>query len=245
MAERFHCDETYLRHRNRLNKSMPIVGTEFKVPNVIPFEIEKALDAPLQPAANPDKPVTAAIVEMSLLEITQSSTLIAVMPLASAHPDLHGRGSWTVLDVIPQPRMATKQEVTEQPKPKVSSNLLGSPGDETSIPVATAPCRCRRWIMTNTFLPSPENPVGILWINLAKPKSTDPLPYGLHGTSIPEHMSTQRGIGGLRLANWNIARVVQLLPPERHHAMEAALRTHLDVSQPFGVQRTSQRRAPF
>lgn len=36
--------------------------------------------------------------------------------------------------------------------------------------------------------PGPNNSVGILWINLAKSGSTDPLPYGL------------------RLTNWNIAR---------------------------------------
>ena len=58
----------------------------------------------------------------------------------------------------------------------------------------------------------PNNPVGVTWINLAKSKSTEPLPYGLHGTSIPNRMRTQQGIGGLRLANWDIVRAVQLLP---------------------------------
>jgi LysM repeat protein len=212
VAERFHCDESYLRRLNHAIKATPIVGTEFKVPNVIPFEIEKALDSPLQPAANPDKPVTAAIVEMSRLEISQNNVLVAVMPLASAHADLHGRGTWTVLDVIPHPRMATRQEVIEQPKPKVTSNLLGSTAEENAIPMgkAVAPPPLDH----EQYLPAgPENPVGILWINLSKAKTTDPLPYGLHGTSIPEHMSTQHGIGGLRLANWNIARAVHLLPP--------------------------------
>jgi lipoprotein-anchoring transpeptidase ErfK/SrfK len=55
--------------------------------------------------------------------------------------------------------------------------------------------------------------VGVVWMNLAKAKSTEPLPYGLHGTSIPNRMKTQEGIGGIRLANWDIARVVRLLPP--------------------------------
>jgi LysM repeat protein len=211
VAERYHCDETFLRRLNHHIKGKPGAGTEFKVPNVFPFEIEKALDGPLQPAALPDKPVTAAIVEMTRLEISQNNVLIAVMPIASAHPDLRGRGTWSVLDVIPHPRMVTRREVKEAPKPKVSNNLLGS-DDPSEIPVATAVALPP--LDHDEFLaPGPENPVGILWINLAKPKTTDPLPYGLHGTSIPEHMTSQRGIGGLRLANWNIARAVRLLPP--------------------------------
>ena len=60
--------------------------------------------------------------------------------------------------------------------------------------------------------PGPNNPVGILWINLAKAGSTDPLPYGLHGTSIPAQMGTLQGIGGLRLTNWDIARATRLIP---------------------------------
>jgi lipoprotein-anchoring transpeptidase ErfK/SrfK len=60
--------------------------------------------------------------------------------------------------------------------------------------------------------PGPNNPVGIIWINLAKGGSTEPLPYGLHGTGIPARMRTLEGIGGLRLANWDIARAARLLP---------------------------------
>jgi lipoprotein-anchoring transpeptidase ErfK/SrfK len=58
----------------------------------------------------------------------------------------------------------------------------------------------------------PRNPVGILWINLAKSNSTEPLPYGLHGTSIPDKMNVEQSIGGFRLTNWDIARAVRHLP---------------------------------
>jgi LysM repeat protein len=211
VAERFHCDDGFLRRLNHnLIRGKIVAGTEFKVPNTLPFEIEKALNPPLQPVANPEKPISAAVVELQWLEISEGDKLIAVMPLASAHPDLRGRGSWTVLDVIPHPRMATRREVKEVARPKKSGNLLDT-GDEASIPVATAvplpPLDHEEYLP-----PGPDNPVGILWINLAKAKTTEPLPYGLHGTSIPAHMSTQRGIGGLRLANWNIARAVHLMP---------------------------------
>ena len=174
------------------------------MPNVIPFEIEKALDPPLQPAANPQKPVTAAVVVLSRLEISCEGKLIAVMPLASARPGLHGRGSWTVLDAIPQPRLATKREPREPPKEKPAAAGDDIPGAK---PVIAPPLEKEQYLA-----PGPNNPVGIIWINLAKAGSTEPLPYGLHGTGIPARMRTLQGIGGLRLANWDIARAARLLP---------------------------------
>lgn len=205
VAERFHCDEAFLHHINPQLKGTPVVGTEFQVPNVIPFEIENALDAPLQPAADPQKPVTAAVVLVSRLEISREGKLIAVMPLATARPGLHGRGSWTVLDAIPQPRMATKREPRELPKvqPAAAGDLTAA----TAMPAVEPPLEKEQYLA-----PGPNNPVGIIWINLAKAGSSDPLPYGLHGTSIPSKMSTLQGIGGLRLTNWDIVRAARLMP---------------------------------
>nr|AMP57221.1 LysM domain protein [uncultured bacterium] len=204
VAERFHCDEEFLRRINPQLKGVPVVGTEFQVPDVMPFEIEKALDLPLQPVADPQKPVTAAVISLTRLEISCEGKLIAVMPLSSARPGLRGRGSWTVLDAIPQPRLATKREPREPPKEKPAS----AGGDISSAsPVIEPPLENERFLAHG-----PNNPVGIIWINLAKSDSTDPLPYGFHGTSIPSRMGTLQGIGGFRLANWNIARAVRLIP---------------------------------
>ncbi len=207
VAERFHCDESFLRSLNFRIKSSPEAGTEFQVPNVIPFEIEKALETPLQPAADPAKAVTAAVVDLSRIEIHQAGKLIAVMPMALARPDLRGRGSWTVLDALPRPRLATKQEQKEQPKPKNSTSLTS-----TLLPAEVTTPSAPALSSEQYIAAGPNNPLGIVWINLAKAKSTEPLPYGLHGTSIPGQMKTQEGIGGLRLANWDIARAVRLLP---------------------------------
>ena len=208
VAERFHCDEAFLHHINPQLKGTPIVGTGFQVPNVIPFEIEKSLDLPLQPAADPHKPVTAAVVLVSRLEISCEGKLIAVMPLAVARPGLHGRGSWTILDAIPQPRMATKREPREDPKDKPATAGANAPSVAPVAEPSSEPV-----LEKEQYLPSgPNNPVGIIWINLAKAGSTDPLPFGLHGTSIPSHMGTLHGIGGLRLTNWDIARAARMLP---------------------------------
>jgi LysM repeat protein len=209
VAERFHCQQSYLHSLNDKLPAIPGIGAEFRVPNVIPFEIEKAFDEPLQPQADPKNPVTAAVVGLSQLNIYQGGTLIAALPLSPARPGLHGRNSWTILDVIPRPRLATFEKERKEPTRKAGSSGSSYPGPSPE-PTASPPL---------TVLPSeeylaagPRNPVGILWINLAKSNSTDPLPYGLHGTSIPDQMNIEESLGGLRLTNWDIARAVRHLP---------------------------------
>jgi lipoprotein-anchoring transpeptidase ErfK/SrfK len=203
VAERFHCRETYLHTLNPKLPETPGAGSEFQVPNVIPFEIEKVFDQPLQPKADPDKPVTAVVIGLSELNIYQHGALIAVFPLSPARPGLHGRGTWTILDAIPHPRLATMQERTEQTRNPAPTGAVPQPTPSPSSPALSA---------EQYLAAGPRNPVGIVWINLAKSNSTGPLPYGLHGTSIPDQMNVEQSIGGFRLANWDIARAVHLLP---------------------------------
>jgi lipoprotein-anchoring transpeptidase ErfK/SrfK len=206
VAERFHCQESYLRTLNEKLPAMPGIGAEFRVPNVIPFEIEKAFDEPLQPQADPKNPVTAAVIGLSQLNIYQGGALVAVLPMSPARPGLHGRNSWTILDVIPRPRLATFQKERKEQAPKAGSFNASTSPQPTMSSTKTV-------LSSEQYLAAgPRNPVGILWVNLAKSKSTEPLPYGLHGTSIPDQMGFEESIGGLRLTNWDIARAVRHLP---------------------------------
>ncbi|MEO6789111.1 MAG: LysM peptidoglycan-binding domain-containing protein [Chthoniobacteraceae bacterium] len=204
VAERFHCDEAFLRSLNPNIKNTPTVDTDFKVPNVTPFEVEKCFEAPLRPKVDPDKPITAAIVELSRLEIRESGQLVAMMPLSRARPGLHGRGSWTILDAIAGPRLATRQEPNSPPKVMTEPDAANPSVKPT--PIAPPPAA------DQILAVGPRNPVGVYWINLAKANSTTPLPYGLHGTSVPNRMKTLESIGGLRMTNWDIARAVRILP---------------------------------
>lgn len=45
--------------------------------------------------------------------------------------------------------------------------------------------------------PGPNNPVGLAWIGLNRPR------YGIHGTPQPEHVGRTESHGCFRLANWN------------------------------------------
>jgi len=105
------------------------------------------------------------------------------------------------MDAIPRPRMVTLREPKDPPKP-VSSFFTG----ENPAPPSEV-------LSSEEYLPAgPNNPAGIIWINLAKSNPPEILPFGLHGTSIPQRMNTLSGIGGFRMPNWDIARAVRMLP---------------------------------
>jgi lipoprotein-anchoring transpeptidase ErfK/SrfK len=53
--------------------------------------------------------------------------------------------------------------------------------------------------------PGPNNPVGILWIGLNKPH------VGIHGTNNPETIGRAASHGCIRTANWDAARVKELI----------------------------------
>jgi lipoprotein-anchoring transpeptidase ErfK/SrfK len=63
-----------------------------------------------------------------------------------------------------------------------------------------------RQINTKLILPpGPNNPVGVAWISL------DLEGYGIHGTPSPEQVGRTESHGCFRLANWNAARLVNLV----------------------------------
>lgn len=195
VAERFHVEETFLRKINPNVKKPDAIGATFLVPNVIPFEIESALTEPLRPTADPAAPLKATIAQGTRFLIRKGDVVIAQLPVYTARPGLRGSGNWVILDAVLRPSMTTTGELANPPK------------DPALAAAATVP--------SLTLPAGPNNPVGLLWIHLSKPKGTEPpkpLPYGLHGTSIPTLMSRQESIGGFRMANWDIARVARLLP---------------------------------
>lgn len=212
VAEKFHCDEAFLRRLNPKIKGEPLIGTALKVPNVFPFEIEHLTDSNLQPLPDPAEPVTASVIGLTRMQIYKGGKLVAVMPVASARPGLRGRNIWTVLDAIPAPRLATNGELRDPPKAPMSP-ILGEEEEAAPAAAPASPPVAKAVLEGDQYLGSgPNNPVGVVWINLARGKSAEPLPYGLHGTSIPGKMNTQAGLGGFRMTNWDIARAVRLLP---------------------------------
>lgn len=55
--------------------------------------------------------------------------------------------------------------------------------------------------------PGPNNPVGVVWIDLSKEH------YGIHGTPEPSTISRTASHGCIRLTNWDAARLAQMVAP--------------------------------
>jgi lipoprotein-anchoring transpeptidase ErfK/SrfK len=61
--------------------------------------------------------------------------------------------------------------------------------------------------MKATLKPGPNNPVGVVWINLSKEH------YGLHGTPEPASIGRTQSHGCVRLTNWDALRLAALAKP--------------------------------
>jgi lipoprotein-anchoring transpeptidase ErfK/SrfK len=55
--------------------------------------------------------------------------------------------------------------------------------------------------------PGPNNPVGLVWIDLDKPH------YGIHGTPEPSRVGHVQSHGCVRLTNWDAQRVAEVVKP--------------------------------
>jgi lipoprotein-anchoring transpeptidase ErfK/SrfK len=58
-----------------------------------------------------------------------------------------------------------------------------------------------------TLQPGPNNPVGVVWIDLSKPH------YGIHGTPEPSNIGHVESHGCVRLTNWDADRAAQWVKP--------------------------------
>jgi lipoprotein-anchoring transpeptidase ErfK/SrfK len=58
-----------------------------------------------------------------------------------------------------------------------------------------------------TIPPGPNNPVGVVWIDLSKPH------YGIHGTPEPQAIGKTQSHGCIRLTNWDAAQLADVVFP--------------------------------
>ena len=58
-----------------------------------------------------------------------------------------------------------------------------------------------------TIPPGPNNPVGVVWIDLSKPH------YGIHGTPEPSQIGHTQSHGCIRLTNWDAERLATMVSP--------------------------------
>lgn len=63
--------------------------------------------------------------------------------------------------------------------------------------------------------PGPNGPVGVAWIDIDKEH------YGIHGTPAPETIGRAQSHGCVRLTNWDVARLAQMVTPGTQVLFEA------------------------
>jgi lipoprotein-anchoring transpeptidase ErfK/SrfK len=180
VAERFHSSEAYIKKLNPgKNWEALRPGMTLKVPNVLPFEIEKLSEAFIP--ANPAFVNRQVFVDTKerFLEIHDGAQLVAEFPITPGSTTLPApKGTWKIIGIATLPWFRHDEGVL---------NYGVRTDDFFNLP------------------PGPNNPVGILWMGLNKPG------IGIHGTNFPETIGRAGSHGCIRTANWDAARVKDLV----------------------------------
>ena len=203
MAERYHCDASYLAELNTWQKINTLKPHDsIIVPNVAPFDIEKLTGAKYEAdgllsqrhvvvdtkinqvrifEAAPAALVVAEPDAQVIQPVTRANRgLIASFPITPGKPQFIKFGTWELRNMVELPWWRYDQQLLDTGKR--SDNALNIP-------------------------PGPNSPVGIIWNGTSKPG------IGMHGTSDPETIGRARSAGCIRLANWDAIRLPNLIRP--------------------------------
>jgi lipoprotein-anchoring transpeptidase ErfK/SrfK len=198
LAERFHATPDFLRRTNPSARFAE--GEEILVPNVEPFvaPVERLAPPPKNGAAAkptgtsgrhdtpppPDKPDVVVTVTKSTSALTVKDAagkviFFAPVTTGSEHDPLP-IGEWKVNGVEFNPKFRYNPDLFWDADPSHTK--------------ATIP-------------PGPNNPVGLVWIDLSKPH------YGIHGTPEPEAIGRTQSHGCVRMTNWDALKLAGLVKP--------------------------------
>lgn len=199
LAERYHASPALLR---RLNPEASFrAGETIQVPNVDPFVVP----APrLETAARPreetgtagragrtaseakpiDKPTVVVTVAKSASALTVHDAagriiLYAPVTTGSEHDPLP-IGNWKVTGIQFSPTFRYNPDLFWDADPSHAKA---------------------------TLKPGPNNPVGVVWVDLSKEH------YGIHGTPEPQAIGKTESHGCVRLTNWDALRFAGLVEP--------------------------------
>ena len=197
LAERFHTTPALLA---QLNPGATFAaGDEISVPNVEPLIVPAPVAASgthPQPkgtsgrdarASGPQAPpkadvtvtVTRSTSALTVTDVSRKIIMYAPVTTGSEHDPLP-IGEWRVNGVQLNPRFRYNPELFWDADPSHTGALLP---------------------------PGPNNPVGLVWIDLSKQH------YGLHGTAEPSTIGKTESHGCVRLTNWDALKLAGLIKP--------------------------------
>lgn len=199
MAERYHTSVDLLTELNGQKRVQSArVRSALIVPNVDPFLIESMKHGRTHKR---DKSLSArhVVVDTAIkqvliyaLEIEASGNESAARPqqakprLIASFPITPGKSRF-----IPKGYWNLKNSI-ELPEWRFDQQLL-----DTGV----------RGTKSLSIPPGPNNPIGVIWNGLTKSG------IGIHGTNNPRTIGRARSAGCIRLANWDAARIPQLVRP--------------------------------
>jgi lipoprotein-anchoring transpeptidase ErfK/SrfK len=200
IAEKFHSSPQLLRQLNP-KATFERAGEEITVPQVTPFDLSAFAKAPAEkpePARGRSRGRGAAPVgttgetkpdvtiyvtkETSALTVEDAAgTVLFHAPVTSgSEHDPLPIGTWKVNAVQRMPTFNYNPDLFWDADPSHS---------RARIP------------------PGPNNPVGVLWIDLSKEH------YGIHGAPEPSRIGHTQSHGCVRLTNWDVAKVAEWARP--------------------------------
>ncbi|MGI9089394.1 MAG: L,D-transpeptidase family protein [Chthoniobacterales bacterium] len=199
-GEKFHCRRAFLQSLNPgFNWAKAKAGDEVKVPNVAaPFAVQEAIDLRQQTdraekantlkteGKKPEAEQFRIDVSVSekILEVYQGDKLVGSYPITPGSKTLPAPiGDWFVRGFVWMPTFRWDEAILH--------------GTERSKDFFQLP-------------PGPNNPVGILWMELNHKGS------GIHGTEVPETIGRTTSHGCIRLSNWNALDLGKKVLPGIH-----------------------------
>jgi lipoprotein-anchoring transpeptidase ErfK/SrfK len=153
-------------------------GQKIKVPGVTPFDPDLK---PAKDAASGEITIQVSKADSSLRATRPDGTVVFFAPVTSgSEHDPLPVGDWKVTGVAWQPPFHYNPKLFWDANSK----------DQKA-----------------TLKPGPNNPVGVVWIDVNIPH------YGLHGTPEPGKVGVAESHGCVRLTNWDAVRVAALVKP--------------------------------
>lgn len=176
IAEKFHTDVDFLEELNPGKTGEISAGDSLSVPNVIPFELSAVTKGSLE-ADGSNTSTTSLKIDTgtSMLTVYEGERIMAAYPVTLGSGQTESPiGDWKVTEISGMPNFRYDKSMLKEGIRSDNFHMLP---------------------------PGPNNPVGVLWIQLNKTG------IGLHGTSEPETIGRSASAGCVRLANWDVVRL--------------------------------------
>jgi lipoprotein-anchoring transpeptidase ErfK/SrfK len=177
LSERFHATPEFLQHLNP-RAQFNTAGEQIFVPNARPLPPDIMSSLKEKTREVPDAEIYVSKSNSNLM-VKQGDRLLYYAPVTSgSEHDPLPIGDWKVTGVYPNPKFHYNPDLFWDAKAT----------DEKA-----------------TLQPGPNNPVGLVWIDLSKEH------YGIHGTPEPKTISKTTSHGCVRLTNWDALTVASMV----------------------------------